>query len=30
MNQKYVIELSDEERQHLEKITSSGIAPARW
>jgi hypothetical protein len=29
MNRKYTIELSDEERQHLEKITSSGIAPAR-
>jgi hypothetical protein len=29
MNQKYIIELSDEERQYLEKITSSGIAPAR-
>ena len=29
MNQKYTIELSDEERQHLEKVTSSGTAPAR-
>lgn len=29
MNRKYTIELTDEERQHLEKITSSGIAPAR-
>jgi hypothetical protein len=29
MYQKYFIELTDEERQHLEKITSSGIAPAR-
>jgi hypothetical protein len=29
MYQKYTVELSDEERQHLEKITSSGIAPAR-
>jgi hypothetical protein len=29
MNQKYMIALSDEERQYLEKITSSGIAPAR-
>jgi hypothetical protein len=29
MNQKYTIELSDEEREHLEKITSSGTAPAR-
>jgi hypothetical protein len=29
MNRKYVIALSDEERQHLEKITSAGIAPAR-
>ena len=29
MNQKYIIELNDEERQYLEKITSSGIAPAR-
>jgi len=29
MNQKYFIELSDKERQHLEKLTSSGIAPAR-
>jgi len=29
MYQKYIVELSDEERQHLEKLTSSGIAPAR-
>lgn len=29
MNQKYFIDLTDEERQHLEKLTSSGIAPAR-
>lgn len=29
MNRKYTIELTDEERKHLEKITSSGIAPAR-
>lgn len=29
MNRKYTIELTNEERQHLEKITSSGIAPAR-
>ena len=29
MYQKYFIELTDEERQHLEKLTSSGIAPAR-
>ncbi len=29
MNQRYFIELTDEERQHLEKLTSSGIAPAR-
>jgi len=29
MNLKYVIELTDDERQHLEKLTSSGIAPAR-
>ena len=29
MNQKYIIELTNEERQHLEKLTSSGIASAR-
>uniref|UniRef100_A0A7C4PJR3 IS630 family transposase n=1 Tax=Anaerolinea thermolimosa TaxID=229919 RepID=A0A7C4PJR3_9CHLR len=29
MNQKYTIELRDEERERHEKITSSGIAPAR-
>jgi hypothetical protein len=29
MNQKYTIELTKEERQHLENITSTGIAPAR-
>ena len=29
MNQKYVVELTAEERQHLEKLTSSGTAPAR-
>jgi hypothetical protein len=29
MNQKYIIELTNEERLHLEKLTSSGIAPAR-
>ena len=27
MNQKYTIKLSDEERQHLEKITSAGSTP---
>jgi len=29
MNTKYTVELSDEQRQHLEKLTSSGIAPVR-
>jgi hypothetical protein len=29
MNLKYVVILTDEERQHLIKLTSSGIAPAR-
>jgi transposase len=29
MNTKYIVELSDEQQQHLEKLTSSGIAPAR-
>lgn len=29
MNRKYTIELSEEERQHLEKLTSFGIASAR-
>ena len=29
MNQKYVIELTEEERQHLEKLTSSGIVSVR-
>src|SRR6187431_2390396 len=29
MNTKYVIVLSEEQRQHLEKITSSGKVPAR-
>lgn len=29
MKRKYIIELTEEERQHLEKLTSSGIAPAR-
>jgi hypothetical protein len=29
MNQKYIIELTEEERQHLEKLTSCGIASAR-
>jgi len=29
MNQIYFVELTDEERQHLEKLTSSGIAPTR-
>jgi hypothetical protein len=29
MNQKYIIEFKNEERLHLEKLTSSGIAPAR-
>lgn len=29
MNRKYNVELTKEERQHLKKITSSGIAPAR-
>jgi Homeodomain-like domain len=29
MNTKYLVELSDEQRQQLEKITSSGTNPAR-
>ena len=29
MNQKYVVKLSEQERKHLEKLTSSGTAPAR-
>jgi hypothetical protein len=29
MNTKYLVELSDEKRQHLEKLTSSGNAAAR-
>jgi transposase len=29
MNTKYIIVLNEEQRQQLEKITSSGIAPAR-
>jgi hypothetical protein len=29
MNQKYIVELTNEERQHLEKLASSGNAPAR-
>lgn len=29
MNQKYIVELTAEERQYLEKLTSSGKAPAR-
>jgi transposase len=29
MNTKYRVELNEEQRQHLEKITSSGIYPAR-
>jgi hypothetical protein len=29
MYQKYIVELTAEERQHLEKLTSSGTAPAR-
>jgi hypothetical protein len=29
MHRKYAIELTEEERQHLEKLTSSGTLPAR-
>lgn len=29
MNTKYIVDLSEEQRQHLEKITSSGNASAR-
>jgi len=29
MNTKYIVELTDEQRQHLEKLTSSGRASAR-
>ena len=29
MNTKYLVDLSDEQRQHLEKLTSSGKCPAR-
>ena len=29
MNRKYVVKLTDEQRQHLEKIITSGTSPAR-
>jgi hypothetical protein len=29
MKQKYIVKLTDQERQYLEKLTSSGTAPAR-
>jgi len=29
MNKKYIVALSEEQRQHLEKITSSGTYPSR-
>lgn len=29
MNTKYLVKLRDEQRQHLEKLTSSGTVPAR-
>jgi Homeodomain-like domain len=29
MNQKYLVELTDAQRQHLENLTSSGTLPAR-
>jgi len=29
MNRKYVVKLTDEQRQHLEKIITSGMSPAR-
>ena len=29
MNTKYLVELNEEQRQHLEKLTSSGKVPAR-
>ena len=29
MKTKYIVELNDEQREHLEKISSSGSAPAR-
>jgi hypothetical protein len=29
MNTKYLVELNDEQRKHLEKLTSSGKVPAR-
>lgn len=29
MNKKYIVELNEEQRQHLEKITSSGTYPSR-
>lgn len=29
MNTKYIVELNGEQRQNLEKITSSGAHPAR-
>jgi hypothetical protein len=29
MKQKYIVQLTDQERQYLEKLTSSGTAPAR-
>jgi len=29
MNQKYIVSLSDEQKQHLEKLITSGTSPAR-
>jgi len=29
MNQKYVVKLTDEQKQHLEKLITSGTSPAR-
>jgi len=29
MNTKYLVELNEEQRKHLEKLTSSGKVPAR-
>jgi transposase len=29
MNQKYVVKLADEQKQHLEKLITSGTSPAR-
>ena len=29
MKQKYIVQLTDQERQYLEKLTSTGTAPAR-